>query len=115
LTDLDVHVRVNGLRKVLKTDYTLVNGTVNKYVKFNEDLKVNDQVRIAGHSAADKVANKGIYEVPENLSTNSENAQLGEFTYGQILGHLKDIYEKNSEINGNLKTLEAKLEGKNII
>ena len=26
-----------------------------------------------------------------------------------------DIYEKISEINGNLKILEAKLEGKNII
>ena len=26
-----------------------------------------------------------------------------------------NIYEKISEINGNLKTLEAKLEGKNII
>ena len=102
LTDLEVHVRVNGVRKVLTDDYTLVNGTINKYVKFNDELKINDQIRIAGHSAAEKVTNKGIYEIPENLSTNSENIQLGEFTYGQILGHLKDIYEKNSDLTGDV-------------
>ena len=102
LTDLEVSVKVNGVRKVVTADYTLVDGTVNKYVKFNDDLKVDDQVRLACYSSADKVESKGIYEVPDNLATNSENDQIGEFTYGQILGHLKDIYEKNPDVTGDV-------------
>ena len=39
LTDLEISVTVNGIRKVLTTDYTLANGTTNKYVKFVKDLK----------------------------------------------------------------------------
>ena len=100
LTDLEVSVSVNGTRKTLTTDYTLVDGTVNKYVKFVKELAVNDQIRIAGYSSADKVINKGIYEVPENLSTNSINAQLGTFTFGQILNHVRDIFDKNQDITG---------------
>jgi hypothetical protein len=100
LTDLEVSVSVNGERKTLATDYTLVDGTTNRYVKFINDLTVNDQIRIAGHSSADKVATKGIYEVPENLSTNSLNQQLGTFTFGQILGHVRDIFDKNQDVTG---------------
>ena len=38
LTDLEVSVSVNGARKTLATDYTLVDGTTNRYVKFNNAL-----------------------------------------------------------------------------
>jgi len=100
LTDMEVSVSVNGLRKTIATDYTLVAGTTNTYVKFIKALTVNDQVRIAGHSSADKLANKGIYEVPENLATNSLNQQLGTFTFGQILGHVRDIFDKNQDVTG---------------
>ena len=34
LTDLEISVSVNGTRKTLTTDYTLVDGTKNKYVKY---------------------------------------------------------------------------------
>ena len=100
LEDLSVSVSVNGIRKTITTDYTLETGTKNKYVKFNKALEVNDQIRIAGHSSADKVANKGIYEIPENLATNSLNQQLGTFTFGQILNHVKDIFDKNQDVTG---------------
>jgi hypothetical protein len=100
LTDLEVSVSVNGTRKTITTDYTLVNGTKNKYVRFNSELKVNDQIRIAAHSSADKIADKGIYEIPENLATNSLNQQLGTFTYGQILNHVRDIFDKNQDVTG---------------
>ena len=40
LTDLEINVKVNGIIKSLTTDYTLVDGTINKYVKFVEDLNV---------------------------------------------------------------------------
>jgi hypothetical protein len=100
LTDLELSVSVNGVRKTLTTDYTLVNGTTNKYIRFVNELKVNDQIRMAGYSAADKVDGKGIYDVPENLSTNSLNETVGTFTYGQILKHTQDIFDKNSILTG---------------
>ena len=100
LTDLEVSVSVNGSRKTLTTDYTLETGTKNKYVKFNTALEVNDQIRIAGHSSADKIADKGIYEIPENLATNSLNQQLGTFTFGQIMAHVRDILDKNQDVTG---------------
>ena len=91
-----------GTRQTLSTDYTLVDGTTNKYVKFNEDLAVDDQVRIAGYSSANKVSDKGIYEVPQNLSTNSLNQQLGTFTFGQILDHVRDILDRNQDVTGSI-------------
>jgi len=100
LTDIEVSVSVNGTRKTLTTDYTLVNGTKNKYVKFNKALEVNDQVRLAGYSSAEKIDGKGIYEMPENLSTNALNEALGTFTYGQVLNHVRDILDKNQEVTG---------------
>ena len=100
LTDLEVSVVVNGSRKTIDTDYTLVNGTKNRYVKFNKKLVANDQVRIAGFSSAEKIEDKGIYEVPENLSTNALNEQLGTFTFGQILNHVRDILDKNQDVTG---------------
>ena len=102
LTDLEISVLVNGVRKQLTTDYTLVNGATNKYVRFVKELKVNDQIRIAGYSSAVKVDGKGIYEIPENLSTNSLNQTVGSFTYGQILKHTTDILDKNSDITGTI-------------
>ncbi len=100
LTDLELSVSVNGSRKTLTTDYTLETGTKNKYVKFNTALEVDDQIRIAGHSSAEKIADKGIYEIPENLATNSLNQQLGTFTFGQILAHVRDILDKNQDVTG---------------
>ena len=81
LTDLEISVSVNGEKKSLTTDYTLVNGTKNRYVKFVKELNVEDQVRLSVYSAADKVKDKGIYEVPDNLSTNSMNDKLGCLLY----------------------------------
>ena len=87
-------------------------------MKFVKELAVNDQIRIAGYSSADKITTKGIYEVPENLSTNSVNAQLGTFTFGQILNHVRDIFDKNQDITGaipgvsNLRDIpDARLKG----
>jgi hypothetical protein len=102
LSDIELSVSVNGARKTLTTDYTIQNGTKTKFVKFNEALEIDDQIRIAGYSSADKVDGKGIYEVPENLSTNSANQQLGTFTFGQILKHVRDIFDKNQDVTGTI-------------
>ena len=100
LTDLEVSVSVNGNRMTQGTDYNLVNGTTNRYVRFVEDLAVNDQIRMSTYSSATKVTGKGIYEVPENLAINSLNQQLGTFTLGQVLNHVRDIFDKNQDVTG---------------
>jgi hypothetical protein len=122
LTDLAVSVDVNHVRKNLTTDYTLVDGTKNKFVKFNTALAVGDLVKLECYSSAKKVAGKGLYEVPENLSVNPLNEQLNEFTYGQVLNHVHDIHEKNIEITGtfpgstNLRDLpDVRLKGGTIV
>ena len=102
ITDLEVSVSVNGIRKTLNTDYILQNGTKNKFIKFVKQLEINDQIRIAAYSSADKLDGKGIYEVPENLSTNVLNQQLGSFTFGQILNHVRDILDKNQDVTGSI-------------
>ena len=100
LSDLEITVDVNHEVQNLDVDYTLVDGTVNRYVKFTRDLAVDDLVKIQSHSSAKKVAGKGLYVVPENLSVNPFNEQLAEFTFGQILNHVHDINEKNTELVG---------------
>ena len=102
LTDLEVNVEVNHVRKDLTTDYTLSNGTTNKYINFVKALSVGDLIKITTYSAAKKVDGIGLYEIPENLSTNPLNAQLGEFTFGEILAHVRDIQNKNSDVTGSI-------------
>ena len=100
ISDLEIAVSVNGIYKDLTTDYTIVDGSTNKYVKFNKELDIDDQVKIVGYSSSKKVDEKGIYEIPENLETNAENIQLGTFTFGEVVGHVKDIVERNSDVTG---------------
>ena len=102
LTDLEIRVIVNGVFKDITTDYTLVKGATNLYVKFNKELDVNDQIKIVGYSAEPKVEDKGIYEVPDNLEFNTKNQELGTFTFGQILGHVRNIAERNIDVTGTI-------------
>jgi len=122
LSDLAVSVDVNHIRQDLTTNYTLVDGTTNKYVKFNLNLAVGDLVKLECYSSAKKVDGKGLYEVPENLSINPLNEQLNEFTYGQVMTHVHDIHEKNLNITGtfpgstNLRDLpDVRLKGGTIL
>ena len=79
LTDLEICVDVNNVNKDLKTDYTLVNGTINKYIKFNKELKENDIVKLTLYSSSPKLVNKGLYEIPENISRNPLNDVVKNF------------------------------------
>ena len=122
ISDLDISVKVNGVNKSIDTDFTIVDGTVNKFVRFVDELEVGDQIRLSGYSAEDKVDTKGIYEIASNLEINAENTQLGTFTLGQISKHVQDIQDKNSDVTGvvpgvsNLRDKpEARLKGGKIL
>jgi len=122
VSDIEISVDVNHINQNEETDYEIVNGTTYKYVKFLRDLTVNDLVKISTYSKVKKVEAKGLYEVPENLSTNPLNSKLIEFTYGQILNHVHDLNEKNSSLlgktpgNSNLRDLpDVRFNGGSII
>ena len=122
LTDLEISVDVNHLRKDLTVDYTLVNGTVHKFVQFNTDLKIGDVVKLECYSRTAKQKDIGLYEIPENISTNPFNEQLETVTFGQVLKDVHDIHEKNIDIVGpfpgssNLRDLpDVRLKGGTIL
>jgi len=100
LTDLEVSVLVNGSRKNLDTDYKIVDGTTFKYIQFTKDQTVGDRIVIKCYSKAAKVSDKGIYEVPENLEFNGLNEKTGSFTYGQIVRHTQDLFDKATYVTG---------------
>jgi len=72
------------------------------YPKVRDAILAGDKVTIE-YSKLN--INEIVAEAVTKLSNKSPQNMIG----------ATDIYEKISEINGNLKTLEAKLEGKNII
>lgn len=96
LTDLEISVEVDSVTQDLDIDYTLVNGTTNRYVKFVNPLEVGSTVTLYCYSNAKKTPGVGFYDVPEALEINPLNAELSEFTYGQVLKHLQDITRKNT-------------------
>ena len=100
LSDLEVSVKVNGVRKTLTTDYTLEDGTTNKFVKFVDELSIDDQVRIAGYSSADKVDGKGIYEIPDSLAINSLN-QFNMYNLDPILRRSKPLQSTKESLGDN--------------
>ena len=122
IQDLQIHVDVNDQAQSLGTDYTLANGTTNKFVIFSKNLSINDLVKIQCFASEKKLENKGVYEIPENLSTNPLNEQISEFTFGQVLNHVHDINEKNETLvgstpgNSNLRDIpDVRLQGGTIL
>ena len=111
LTDLEVQVNLNTVPQHPGVDYELINGKNNAYVQFHNNLNVGDIVELHCYSSADRVPGVGLYEVPENLAVNPFNTVLNQFTFGQILNHLRDIQEKNNNFvgptpgNSNLRDL----------
>ena len=96
LDDLTVKVYVNNKLKVNLQDYTLDKGVNFIAVKFNTDLVEGDFVKFKTHSAQDKNEN-GYYELPVSLERNPLNADLVEFTLGEVYDHVDSIVE---ELNG---------------
>ena len=84
----------------------MVGGSGDAYKK--RYPKVRDAI-LAGEKVTIKFSNRTLNEVVADAVTKLSNK-----TPQNMVG-ANDIYEKISEINGNLKILEAKLEGNNIV
>lgn len=93
LNDLEIIVYKNNKFQKYLTDYDIdrINGVA--YVRFYNDLNVNDVVLIKTHSAATKNSN-GWYEFPHNLERNPNNDDIREFTLGEVIDHVDTMIEE---------------------
>lgn len=109
LTDLTTKVYVNGVLKTT-TDYEIYVQDAEAYVRFFEELNVNDLVVIECITSATKNQN-GFYKFPINLEFNPLNLNLDSITLGEVVNHVKSIATRVEQFvgstpgSGNLRDL----------
>jgi len=99
LNDLQVNVFVNNIKQNENVDWYILRVNSIAYVKFYNDLNVDDVVLIRSTSATAKNQN-GHYEFPTNLQSNPLNEKLTTFTVGQVTDHVKTITNELQDIQG---------------
>jgi hypothetical protein len=109
LNDLVVRVYVDGYR-VDPTLWTLVDSTVYKNIHFTNPPLPTQIVTIKAY-AAQSINGNGYYEIPVNLQNNPLNAEIGDFTLGEVLDHVSSIVDNLTAFvgaypgDGNLRDL----------
>jgi hypothetical protein len=98
LSDLTVKVYVNGVR-VDPKNYTVVNGTIYKKIKFKTAVSLTDVVTIKAYTNQ-PINSNGHYEIPVNLQNNPVNNEILEFTLGEVIDHVSSIVENLNEFSG---------------
>ena len=99
LTDLKVVVFVNNKLKLINRDYTINKSQETAIINFNDDLLINDVVKIKTDSKAIKNSN-GYYEFPYNLERNPLNEDVSQFTLGEVIEHVDSMLEDIPGYNG---------------
>ena len=99
INDLWARVYVNNKAKSSGVDYTInrLNGIA--YIRFVNDLAVDDILVIKTKSATVKNSN-GVYEIAGNLERNPLNDNIGSFTLGEVNDHVSSIVEMRDDFSG---------------
>ena len=99
INDLWARVYVNNKAKSSGVDYTInrLNGIA--YVRFVNDLLVDDILVIKTKSGTVKNTN-GVYEIAGNLERNPLNDNIGSFTLGEVNDHVSSIVEMRDDFAG---------------
>ncbi len=92
ISDLKVVVFVNNKLQLINTNYTINKTAANAIVVFNNNLTVNDVIKIKTDSKAIKNSN-GYYEFPYNLERNPLNDDVNQFTLGEVIDHVDSMLE----------------------
>ena len=92
ITDMKVVVFVNNKLKLINTDYTIDKTSANAVVVFNNQLTVDNVVKIKTDSKTTKNSN-GYYEFPYNLERNPLNDDVNQFTLGEVIDHVDSMLE----------------------
>jgi len=122
LDDLWIRVFVNNELLFENVDYTIsTNAQSNTIVTFTRNLNIGDVIIFKTKSSAVKNEN-GLYEIPSNLERNPLNADIQEFTLGEVNDHVGTIIEEVNNFNGiypgssNLRDLgEVSSYGKRVV
>ena len=96
LNDLEVRVYINGNR-LDKKYWSVVTGTYYKKVVLTSDIQTSDILTIKAFSSQPINAN-GFYEMPIGLQNNPLNADISDFTLGEISSHVSSIVD-NTQTN----------------
>ena len=99
LNALTVKVYLNGQRKTELTDYEINRINRIAYVTFTKKITNGDKLVIKTTSEADKNTN-GYYEFPSNLESNPQNANINEFTLGEVNDHVQSIVDNVPGFSG---------------
>ena len=100
LDDLWLRVYKNNKLQKQGVDYN-ITADVNSvdHVEFTKDLTQGDVILLKTKSSASKNAN-GRYEFPYNLERNPLNANITEFTLGEVNDHVRTIVEELDDFDG---------------
>jgi hypothetical protein len=99
LNDLKVIVYLNNELQLRLTDYEIDRINGKAFIRFYNDLAINDNVVIKTNSATDKNSN-GYYEFPHNLERNPLNEDITQFTLGEVIDHVDSMIEELSSFDG---------------
>jgi hypothetical protein len=100
LNDLKVVVYLNNSIQIQLQDYEIDRINNRAFIRFYNDLAVNDVVKIKTTSGTAKNTN-GYYEFPFNLERNPLNDDVSQFTLGEVIDHVDSMIEDLSAFSGS--------------
>ena len=92
LNDLKINVFKNNIPQVQYLDYNIERFNSRAFIRFADNLSLNDVLIIKAKSKTKKNLN-GYYEFPYNLERNPRNEDVTEFTLGEVIDHVSTIVE----------------------
>ena len=99
LNDLKVLVYKNNELQLNLQDYEIDRINKKAFVRFINDLNIDDVVLLKLQSSTTKNEN-GYYEFPHNLERNPLNEDITEFTLGEVIDHVDSIIEELRTFSG---------------
>ena len=99
LNDLTVSIFVNNTFKLSQQEYEIDRINSKAFVRFYNDLSINDVVEIKTTSAT-AINSNGHYEFPFNLERNPLNQDVSEFTLGEVIDHVDSMVEDITGFTG---------------
>jgi len=110
ISDLTLKVFLNNKKLTENEDYTLQVEKTSLYVVFNTSIETKTNVLINCYTSQSP-NDKGVYEMPINLTNNPLNDQISQFTLTELSDHVQTMVERDPDFVGafpgvsNLKSL----------
>jgi len=98
LSDLMVHVYVNGVR-LDPSLWAVVDSNVYKKIVLKTAISTTDILTIRAF-ASQPINSNGYYEIPVNLQNNPLNEDVKNFTLGEVIDHVGSIVDNLTTFNG---------------